>query len=138
MPPLDSPPGLAIFLHSGDYDRVHQGLAIAASAAAAGRTVDVFLFWWALERVLQGKLDEPDFGPEREATVHRFEARRLPTLRELFLHLRELGGCRVHACSGSLAAVADEPGNLGPLVNDVVGWSTILKLTAGITDRFYL
>src|SRR4051794_34734788 len=43
---------VAIFLHAGDYDRVHQGLSIAAAAGASGRRVDVFFFWWALERLL--------------------------------------------------------------------------------------
>jgi len=39
-------PKVVVFLPSGEYDRVHQG--------------------WALERFLQGRLDEPDFTPPRE------------------------------------------------------------------------
>jgi hypothetical protein len=31
----------------------------------SGRRVDVYFFWWALERLLTDRLDEPDF-PERE------------------------------------------------------------------------
>jgi peroxiredoxin family protein len=48
---------VVLFLHSGDYDRVHQGLSIAAAAVATGRTVEIYLFWWALEWFIQDKLD---------------------------------------------------------------------------------
>jgi peroxiredoxin family protein len=131
---------VAVFLHSGEYERMHQGLSIAAAAAAGGREVLVFFFWWALERLAAGRLDEPDFGPapERASAADRFESRGLPTLRALLEHLRQSGTCRLFACSGSLAAVADRPDALEPLVDQVVGWSTILELTAGITDRFDL
>lgn len=129
---------VAIFLHSGDYDRVHQGLSIAAAAAAVGRKADVFFFWWALERLVAGNLDEPDFPPAQKAAAHRFEERQMPTLRALLGHLRESGLCTLHACSGSLGAVADSPDRLAGAVDQVVGWTTILQLTAGVTDRFYL
>jgi len=131
---------VAVFLHSGDYARMHQGLSTAAAAAAGGREVLVFFFWWALERLVAGRLDEPDFGaaPERASAADRFESRGLPTLRELLAHLRQSGKCRLYACSGSLAAVADRPDGLDRAVDQVVGWSTILELTAGLTDRFDL
>src|SRR5215831_689528 len=62
---------VAIFLHSGEYDRVHEGLSIAASAVASAKSVDVFLSWFALERLAQGKLDDPQFQPPREDIVDR-------------------------------------------------------------------
>jgi peroxiredoxin family protein len=129
---------VAIFLHSGEYERVHQGLSIAAAASAAGREVLVFFFWWALERLVEDRLDEPDFGPARARAADRFEQRGLPTLRELLRTVRESGSCRLFACSGSLAAVADRPDAVERAVDQVVGWSTILQLTAGVTDRFDL
>ena len=36
---------VAIFLHGGAYDIVHQGCSIAASATAMGKEVQLFLFW---------------------------------------------------------------------------------------------
>ena len=133
---------VAIFLHSGDYDRVHQGLAIAAAAVASGRRAEVYLFWWALERFLQDRLDEPDFTPPREDVTDRFETRRMPTLRTLLGHLKESELCTVHGCTGSLAALGAEPlvaekTGKGAL-DGWVGWSAILQRTAGVTDRFYL
>lgn len=132
------PNRVCVFLHDGSYDRVHQGLAIAASAVASGRRADVYWFWWALERLVRDRLDEPDFGPGREAHADRFEARGMPTLRELLAHLRESGLCSTFACSASLAALDVKPPELEGKVDQVIGWTAILQRTAGLTDRFYL
>jgi len=130
-------PRVAVFLHSGDYDRMHEGLSIAAAAVASGRHADLFFFWWALERLAQDKLDEPDFVSPREDVVNRFETQNVPTLRSLLSFLRESGDCTVYACTGSLAIVGLAPSALEGKAQ-LVGWSTILQLTAGVTDRFFL
>ena len=127
---------VAIFLHNGEYDRVHEGLSIAATAVAAEKRADVFLSWWALERLAQGRLDEPDF--DREDLIDRFEARRLPTLRSLLAYLRESGQCTLYACTGSMEILGLKRDALERLVDRFVGWSTILQVTAGVTDRFWL
>lgn len=127
---------VAVFLHSGDYDRVHQGLSIAAAAAAAGRKADVFFFWWALERLLEDRLDAPDF--EDDDANARFEARKMPTLRELLGHLKQSGQCTTYACTGSFALSTRSPDEAAAKVDHLVGWSTILNVTAGVIDRFYL
>jgi len=139
-PGVSASPGtatLAIFLHSGAYDRVHQGLSIAASGAALGRRVDIYFFWWALERLLTDRLDEPDF-PDREDVASRFEARGLPTLRTLLSHLRASGQVSLVACTGSLAALGLTPAQAEGRVDTLLGWTAILARTAGLTDRFYL
>lgn len=130
-------PPLAVFLHSGAYDRVHQGLAIAAAAAASGRTVHLVFTWWALERLLDGKLDAPDF-PDRPEVEERFEARGMPTLRELLEHLQQGGCCHTWGCTGSLAALGRTPLEAEGKVEQLAGWSTLLQVTAGISDRFYV
>jgi peroxiredoxin family protein len=132
------PPRVVLFLHSADYDRLHQGLAIGAAAAALGRQVDLYFFWWALERLLAGRLDEPDFHPPRPEVADRFEARGLPTAAALLSHLRASGRCRVVACSGSLAALGRDAAAAAPHVDEVLGWTSILQRTAGVVDRFYL
>ncbi|MDQ3265598.1 MAG: hypothetical protein M3Y59_18390 [Myxococcota bacterium] len=129
---------VAVFLHSGDYDRMHQGLSIAVAAASLGRHTDLFLFWWALERLIRGALDEPDFPEQHADTQRRFETRGMPTLRQLLQAARESGLCTIYACSGSLTAVAATPEAVRASVDQVVGWTTILKLTANVTDRYYL
>jgi peroxiredoxin family protein len=137
--PPNGPAGkVVVFLHSGDYDRVHQGLSIAAAAVASGRTAEIYLFWWALERFVEGRLDEPDFGPGREHVADRVEARGMPTCRELLAHVRASGRSSVHACTGSLAALGADLQRPVEGVDGWVGWSAILQRTAGVADRFYL
>ena len=117
---------------------MHQGLAIAAAAAALGKKVELYFFWWALERLLDGRLDEPEFDPPRPDISDRFEARGLPTARELLTHLRASGRCRLVACTGSLAALGRDAGAAAPHVDEVLGWTAILQRTTGVADRFYL
>jgi peroxiredoxin family protein len=132
------PPRVVLFLHSADYDRVHQGLAIAAAATALGKQAELYFFWWALERLLDGRLDEPDFQPPRPEVVDRFESKGLPSARELLTHLRASGRCLLVACTGSLAALGRDAGAAAPHVDLVLGWGGILQRTAGVVDRFYL
>jgi peroxiredoxin family protein len=132
------PPRVVLFLHSADYDRVHQGLAIGAAAAALGKQVELYFFWWALERLLDGRLDEPDFHPPRPDVADRFESKGLPSARELLQHLRASGQCLVVACTGSLAALGRNAQSAAPHVDQVLGWAGILQRTAGVVDRFYL
>ncbi|MFN7134297.1 MAG: hypothetical protein ACK4N5_19615 [Myxococcales bacterium] len=129
---------LAIFLHAGEYDRMHQGLSIAASGAASGRDVDVFFFWWALDRLVRDDLDAPTFGPGNEELAQDFEERGFPTLRQLLEACRATGTVRLYACSGSLAIIGRHAGNVRDKVDELIGWSTILDMTAGVSDRFYL
>ncbi|HEY1907610.1 MAG TPA: hypothetical protein VGG91_16300 [Myxococcaceae bacterium] len=99
--------------------------------------MEVYFFWWALERILTDRLDEPDF-PERDEVAARFEARGLPTLRTLLAHLKASGHVTLVACSGSLAAIGRTPAEAEGRVDTLLGWTAILARTAGVTDRFYL
>jgi len=134
---------IAIFLQSGAYDRIHQGLAIAAAAAAAGREVHLFFFWWALDRLLRDDLGEPNFddaeAPEatRDAAEDAF-ASGYPTAAQLLDSVRASGRCTIYACSASAGLLGVRPDRVAEKVDRVVGWSAILSITAGITDRFYL
>jgi peroxiredoxin family protein len=128
---------VAVFLHSGDYDRLHQGLSIAATAAVSGRRVDVFFFWFALESLLDDRLAAPLF-PGRPDLESTFEERRIPTAAELLAAARETGLCTTYACTGSLTIVGARADRAAERVDHLVGWSTILQVTLGVTDRFYL
>ena len=125
---------VAVFLHSGSYDGVHQGLSIAASATSSGREVELYFFWFALERLIRGPLDLPDL---REDVADEMERRGVPTLRQLLEVVRGSGKARIFACSGSLAALGLEPAEVEPVVDQIVGWTTILKRTTGVIDRFF-
>jgi|APLak6261679142_1056127.scaffolds.fasta_scaffold00315_15 peroxiredoxin family protein len=127
---------VCIFLHRGEYDAVHQGLSIAASAAAMGRDVELYFFWWALERLVRGKLDEPDL--ERDDVNATMELRGVPTLRQLLDVVRDSGQAKIFACSGSMASLGLLPPEVEPKVDALIGWTAILQRTAGATDRFTL
>lgn len=130
---------ILITFHSGDYDRMHHGLSIAAAAVAMERPVELVFVWWALERLLDDRLDEPDLGEAREEVADRFEARNLPTLRTLLAHLSASGLCTRIGCTGSLAVLGREPEGADCAQVDLwLGWSAILHRTAGVIDRFTL
>src|SRR5690606_11347803 len=114
MGPSMSDSRVAIFLHSGDYDRVHQGLAIAAAAVASGREVHLFFFSWALDRLLRGELGEPTFDDPglpletRDAAEDAFESG-YPTAEQLLENVRESGRCTIYACSASSGLLGRRP-----------------------------
>ncbi len=126
---------VAVFLNSGAYDAVHQGLSIAASAASLGREVELYFFWWALERLVKGGLDASDV---REDVADEMERCGVPTIRQLLEVVRGSGKARLFACSGSLASLGLKPTDVETHVDQIVGWTTILQRTAGVTDRFFL
>lgn len=125
---------VCIFFHRGDYAAFHQGLSVAASAVSLGRPVELYFFWWALERLVRDRLDEPDL--ERDDVNATMELRQIPTLRQLLNVIRDSGLSQLYACSGSLAALGLTPPDVEPKVDALVGWSTILSRTAGVSDRF--
>ncbi len=124
-----------VFFHSGAYDAVHQGVSIAASATSLGREVELYFFWWALERLVKGPLDAPDL---REDVADEMEKRGVPTIAQLLEVVRGSGKARLYACSGSMASLGLTPPQVEKSVDQVIGWTTILQRTAGVTDRFFV
>jgi peroxiredoxin family protein len=133
---MPSPSPVVIFLRRGEYDALHQGLAIAAAAVSIGRPVELYFFWWALERLVRGNLDEPDL--ERDDVSATMELRNVPTLRQLLDVVRDSGLGTLLACTGSMAAVGLTPPDVEPKVDVLIGWTAILQRTAGVVDRFHL
>jgi len=88
-----------------------------------------------LERFARDRLDEPDL---RDDVAGSMEARGVPTLRQLLAHLRESGLARIVACSGSLHALGLNASDVENKVDELLGWSAILKRTAAVADRFFL
>ena len=122
-----------IFLSRGDYEQLHLGLSAALAAVSVGRKVELYFFWWALERLVQGRLDEPDVRADIAETMER---RGVPTLRELLQQVRASGQATLFACSGSLAALGLNPGQVEPHVDALIGWASIIGRTQGAPDRF--
>jgi len=125
---------LVIFLHRGEYDSVHQALSIAAAATATGRPVELYFFWWALERFVRGNLDVPDL--ERDDVNATMELRGVPTIRQLLDSVRDSGSAKIFACTGSIASLGLTPPDVEPKVDALIGWTAILQRTSGVVDRF--
>ena len=111
---------------------MHLALSASLAAVSMGRKVELFFFWFALERLAKGKLDEPDIRPE---IADAMEKRQVPTLRELYKQVRDSGLSTLFACSGSLAALGLLPPDIEPHVDALIGWASILQRTHGATDR---
>ena len=122
---------VCIFLHRGEYDAVHQGVSIAAAATALGRKVELYFFWWALERLAKDTLDEPDL--ERDDVNATMELRGVPTIRQLLDVERDSGNATLFACTGSMASIGLTPPDVEPKVDALIGWTAILQRTAGVT-----
>jgi len=127
---------VAIFLHTGAPDRLHQAFSIAATACAAGRPVDLYFFWFALEALAQGALGLPHFEG-RDDLTERFETDRYPTAQALLDVARSTGRCTTYACSASASLFGLGPERVAALVDHHVGMATILEASRGVVDRFY-
>ncbi|MDP1915774.1 MAG: hypothetical protein Q8L14_06000 [Myxococcales bacterium] len=128
---------VCVFLHRGEYDAVHQGLSIAAASVSMGRKVELYFFWFALERLVRGTLDEPDLEGRDDINA-TMELRQVPTCRQLLDVVRDSGLATVFACTGSMASLGLTPPDVEPKVDTLIGWTSILGRTAGVTDRFFL
>ena len=105
--------------------------------------MQVFFFWWALDALVRGTLDTPSFA-EGVAARETIEAAEdafdsgYPTAAALLEVARASGHCTVYACSASAGLLGRRPDEIAGRVDQVVGWTAILGLTAGVVDRFYL
>ena len=121
-----------MFVTRGDFEAMHLALSAALAAVSMGRKVELFFFWFALERLAKGKLDELDL---RHDVADAIERRQVPTPAELSKQLRASGLSTYFACSGSVAALGLLPTDVEPHVDALIGWPSILQRTRGATDR---
>ncbi|MCU0701781.1 MAG: hypothetical protein SFW67_29095 [Myxococcaceae bacterium] len=127
---------VCVFLQRGEYQAVHQGLSIAAAAVSMGRRVELYFFWFALERLVKDRLDEPDLEGRDDVNA-TMELRQVPTCRQLLDVVRDSGLGTVLACTGSMASLGLNPPDVEPKVDVLIGWTSILSRTQGVTDRFF-
>jgi peroxiredoxin family protein len=133
--PKDRPTNLSLVVHSGDFDKVHYALVLAASAAAIGTPATLFFTmgacralgadsaaWQAMPSGLGGDGGERDAG---------FAERRLATFEELLSACAEMG-VRFLVCEMGLKAmdltrddlrrdITIEEGGVVTFLNDAAG-----------------
>lgn len=111
------PGRVAIFLSHADETALRLAGSCAATAAALGDRVDVFLFGPALTAIRDAMLEDEHAGT-------------------LLVQSRELGTVRLVACSASLVEARMDPAEAERTFDAVVGWPTIVEWSRGVVDRF--
>ena len=127
---------LSMVLFSGTDDKLTAAAVLAAGAAMMGRTVDIFLQYWALDAFRADRIRK-DHGAVAEAGYEGASLMRelaeqggtqhwSDTLRQA----KELGELHVHACALSMDLFHITMSDLDPLVEDVEGVAAFM-LEAG-------
>lgn len=133
---------LVIFAHSDGYDRMHQMASMALTAAVTGREVVIVLFFWALRAVVSGTMDDPVFigraDEDAETVVGRIMTGNNPPPSEMLAMARDTGQVRILACSASTRYMGLDLEKTAAVVDEVVGMSTILRVTLDGPNLIYL
>lgn len=133
---------LVIFAHSDGFDKLYQVTSIALTAAVSGRPVAVVLFFWALRAVVRGEMDEMVFAAASpsaaEAAREKVSTSNNPNPSEMLSMARESGRLKLFACSASMQYVGLELEETKRAVDEVVGMSTILRLSQGGGQIIYI
>lgn len=122
----EAAPSLLILAQGASWEQRFQVSSLAASEAAAGRPVDVALFFAALDSWIRGTWDTIDPTPpiDRE----RLESLALPPLSELFGPGREAGLVRFFACSASVRILGLEVADVQARVDAILGWQSFSRM----------
>lgn len=123
---------LIVFVSRREYEAMHLALSAALAAVSMGRKVELFFYWFALERLVKAKDAEVDV---RSDVADAMERRQVPSWQDLYAQVRQSGLSTSFACSGSVAAMGLLPTDVEPHVDALIGWASILQRTRGATDR---
>lgn len=139
---------LAVFLHSHEYDRLHQAVGMVLSGASMGWTCHLFLFYQALASYLDDEWDITDtVMGGRIATEagwaaelrEGWETANLPSLYEMLEKAKqEDGQLTVYACSSSVRLLGLDTQVVRRKVDEIVGLPTMLKIGGGATHMVYV
>lgn len=130
--------GLCVLLVQGStYDRLYQACSLTVTWAALGHPVAIFFFYGALAKLVDGRLDAPDFdGPDAERLRTGFERRNPVPLASMLADAKRFGhGVTVGACSGSLDVLGASEGGVDVGIDVVMGLPGILRM-AESAERF--
>lgn len=125
----DSIKGLGIIFHSGSFDRVYNGLSIAATALALEQNVKFFFTYWSLTYLTKNQPSEIILN--KEAEKHRLiletaiDKGQIQEFSNLLSLTKEMGA-KIYACSGSIAIRNIKNEDLIEDVDKVMGLATFL------------
>jgi peroxiredoxin family protein len=117
---------LLILAHGGTWDRRFQISSLAASAASAGRAVDVALFFAALRSWVTGHWDALD--PEPPLDAGRLLQLGMPPLTGMLEAGRAQGLIRLYACSASMRLHGLDAAATQASVDAILGWQSFSRM----------
>ena len=119
---------IGIILHSGEWDRIYHAFSLASMYSALESRVTVFLTYWSIESLANGKLD---CGDERKNEVFRkaMEEGKVKELAEMVELGKAFGNLEIIACSGSMEIFGYELSDLPEWVDRVAGLGEFLMNT---------
>jgi peroxiredoxin family protein len=131
-----------LFLHSGSYDKLYQAVMLATTAASMGSKVYIFLFFWALEKFVNDKLDEIML-PAGSQDEHKRLLEAIPQgssnmLRELLDEVSKMGNLEIYACSGAVKLMKLDEQLVKRKVDDIIGLPTMLKMAEGAETQLFI
>ena len=134
---------LVVFVHSDSYDRLFQAASMALTAAVTDRPVALVFFFWALRALVKGQMDEPRFSGSVSDEAARIAQEKIalsnnPPPSEMLTMARETGRVKLYACSASMQMTGLELEETAQAVDEVVGMSTILRISLDGPEIIYL
>ncbi len=131
-----------LFLHSGGYDKLYQAIMLAVTAASMGKTVHIFLFFWALRRFVLDELDEvtfpPDIKEEEKPLLEAVPQGNSNMLKEILREVSSMGNLKIYACSGAVKLMELDDEVVRNKVDDIIGLPTMLKMAEGADTQLYI
>lgn len=122
------PERVSLLCVSGTRERIQMAAMLAATAAASGTEVIVFLSMNALGYFVQGNtLSAPAEGEIGEL----MEEKNVPPFRRLFEQAKDLGGARLYACSMALDVLGVDEGRLESYIDGPMGLTRFLSDASG-------
>ena len=140
---MENASGLLLLLcHDPGWDRLYQAFSAAATAAVSGREVVIVFYFGALEKLVDGHLDEFSLHPRDEQAEELLEERVVETgvssPRSLLDAACATGRVKLLACSASVNLAGLENEEVRTVVDEIVGWPTVIELMGHCSHVLYL
>jgi peroxiredoxin family protein len=123
---------IAVFLESGELQRLYTGLSLLVSAAADGRPARALVGFGALAPLLDERLFaralRPEAAPDVSEAGREAFARTLAELRDTALALED---CRVWACAAAVEATGTDRALVEARLHGVLSTPRFLREVAG-------
>ncbi len=107
-----------------------------------GSKVYIFLFFWALEKFVNDKLDEIEFPAgiqdEDRRLLEAVPQGSSNMLKELLDEVSKMGNLEIYACSGAVKLMELDEELVKTKVNDIIGLPTMLKMAEGAETQLFI